>query len=487
MNRALPIVLLAGLAVALSAGSVLAGRGGGGGGGGRGGFSGGARGGGFSGGGFSGSGGARSGGTGAYYGGFSTASRPSAGHTPSFNAPRADFRPATMPQHFGTPNTINRSTFANRPEPGARPGTRPWNGSRPGNVGPRQDWARHDWYHGNWHGHWDHPWNRWPYGWVGPGVAWGLAATIPWSWGYCSYDNPYYVAPVVVDGATIDYSQPIVAAAAPGPLADQASAADEASQLLDAARDAFLQGDYQAALSQVNQAIAKNPNDPLPHEFRSLVCFALKQYQEAAAGAYAVLSVGPGWDWTTLSSFYPDVDVYTRQLRVLEKYVDTLPDQADARFLLAYHYLTCGYSDAAARQLKAVVQLNPKDQLSAQLLASLTAPQGAEPAQPSVPAAPAPAKPVHAASLAGDWKAQQPDGSAVALRLTGDSKYTWRFTHQGKTQDHSGTYTLADNLLILKQGNTPAMVGQVALLDDNRLNFKLANDNPSDPGLTFSR
>ncbi len=44
MNRALPTVLLAGLAVALSAGSVLAGRGGGGG------FSGGGAGGGFSGG-----------------------------------------------------------------------------------------------------------------------------------------------------------------------------------------------------------------------------------------------------------------------------------------------------------------------------------------------------------------------------------------------------------------------------------------------------
>ena len=171
-----------------------------------------------------------------------------------------------------------------------------------------------------------------------------------------------------MDGATIDYSQPIAAAVPPEPLADQTSAADEASQLLDAARDAFLQGDYRAALSQVNRAIARNPNDPLPHEFRCLVCFALKQYKEAAAGAYAVLSAGPGWDWTTLSSFYPDMDVYTQQLRALEQYIDAHPDQPDVRFLLAYHYLTCGHTDAAAQQLKAVVQLNPKDQLSAQLL-----------------------------------------------------------------------------------------------------------------------
>ena len=137
-----------------------------------------------------------------------------------------------------------------------------------------------------------------------------------------SYYNPYCTAPVVMDGATIDYSQPIAAAVPPEPLADQTPPSDEASQLLDAARDAFLQGDYRAALSQVDRAIAQNPNDPLTHEFRCLACFALKQYKEAAAGAYAVLSAGPGWDWTTLSGFYPDIDIYTQQLRALEQYVE---------------------------------------------------------------------------------------------------------------------------------------------------------------------
>ena len=31
------------------------------------------------------------------------------------------------------------------------------------------------------------------------------------------------------------------------------------------------------------------------------------------------------------------------------------------------------------------------------------------------------------------------------------------------------------------------MVGQVAALANNRFNFKLAGDNPSDPGLNFVR
>jgi hypothetical protein len=62
------------------------------------------------------------------------------------------------------------------------------------------------------------------------------------------------------------------------------------------------------------------PKDAATHEFRSLTQFALGKYQEAAATIYAVLAVGPGWDWTTLSSMYPDIDTYTAQLRKLEEY-----------------------------------------------------------------------------------------------------------------------------------------------------------------------
>ena len=133
-----------------------------------------------------------------------------------------------------------------------------------------------------------------------------------------------------------------------------------------------MQGDYKAALAQVDQAIAQVPNDTVLHEFRGLVLFALGRYKEAAAADYAVLSAGPGWDWTTLSALYPDVEVYTAQLRALEQYAQSHPAASEAKFLLAENYLTCGYTDAAAAQLKAVVRLNPKDQLSAQLLKSLS-------------------------------------------------------------------------------------------------------------------
>jgi hypothetical protein len=399
------------------------------------------------------------------------------GHTPSFSASgtRSISHPVT-PSHA---NPVYHSWTGAGVHPGPHPNVGPHPYNRP--IGP--NWANHDWYHGNWNGHWNHPWYPGPATWFGAGLAVGAAIT-PWSWGYWPYDNPYYTAPIVVGDTTIDYSQPIVAAGqydAPAEQVETQTASE--NQFLDAARDAFAQGDYQTALSQVNQAIAKQPNDQVAHEFRALVCFADKKYKEAAAGVYAVLSVGPGWDWTTLTGFYPDVDVYTKQLRALEAYVNAHPSEADVRFLLAYQYLTCGYTDAAATQLKAAAKLNPKDRLASQLLSSLSAPASDATPAPATP--PAPAKPVDAASLVGSWKADQPDGSSISLRLSGDSKYTWRFTRQGKTQEYSGTYTFADNLLILKQGNTPAMVGQVASSGNGGFNFKLANSGPSDPGLMF--
>jgi tetratricopeptide (TPR) repeat protein len=304
---------------------------------------------------------------------------------------------------------------------------------------------------------------------------------------------------VIVDGgASIDYSQPNVvaqAAATPPEASAGLTAEQQATPLFDAGRNAFLEGDYKTALAQVDQAIAQVPNDTVLHEFRGLALFALGRYKEAAAADYAVLSAGPGWDWTTLSGLYPNVDVYTEQLRALEQYAKLHPAATEAKFLLAENYLTCGYTDAAAAQFKEVVRLNPKDQLSAQLLKSLSTADtatadtaAADTAQQPAPSAPAaPAKPVAASSLIGNWTATRADSATIKLALAGDGKFTWALDANGKPQQFSGTYTVADNLLVLKQGDNPMMVGQVASLAGDRFNFKLAGDNPSDPGLTFAR
>src|SRR5947209_3176214 len=116
------------------------------------------------------------------------------------------------------------------------------------------------------------------------------------------------------------------------------------------------------------------------HEFLALVLFAQGNYEQAAAPLYAVLSVGPGWDWTTLSGMYPDVETYTRQLRNLEAYLKANSKSAQGRFVLAYQYLCEGHIDDAVDQLKQVVQLQPGDTLSAQLLAHFQPSGGTQPA-----------------------------------------------------------------------------------------------------------
>jgi hypothetical protein len=46
---------------------------------------------------------------------------------------------------------------------------------------------------------------------------------------------------------------------------------------------------------------------------------------------------------------------------------------------------------------------------------------------------------------------------------------------------------VTDNLLLLNQDNTPAMVGQVNKVSDRSFNFKLVGAAPNDPGLMFVR
>ena len=219
-------------------------------------------------------------------------------------------------------------------------------------------------------------------------TAWALGSSF-YNWGYASYANPYYAEaavaqPIVIEQTvaggepqtvtvpayTYDYSQPIDTQSAPPP----AEVADPAVAKFDSARAAFGTGDYAGALKLTDEALKVLPNDATLHEFRALVLFAVGKYDLAAGPLYAVLSVGPGWDWTTMAGLYPNIDVYTSQLRKLEAFVIANPTSTAGRFVLAYHYLTQGHIDAAVSQLKEVVALAPQDTLSAQLVKQFSPP-----------------------------------------------------------------------------------------------------------------
>jgi tetratricopeptide (TPR) repeat protein len=350
------------------------------------------------------------------------------------------------------------------------------------------------WVHGYWNGHNDAAW-----GWRNPyWAAWGLgAAGLGWglaSWGfgsslygmgYMPYANPYYavVPDQAVASAPYDYSQPINTVSAP----ESESVANPAMELFDAGRASFEQGNYADALQKTNDALAKLPNDTTLHEFRALCLFALERYDEAAATLYAVLSVGPGWDWTTLISLYPNVDVYTKQQRALEEYCNRHRESATARFVLAYHYLTQGHNEAAVNILKQVVALNPNDTLSAKLLRQLDPPKEETPTASAPAPAPADTTTPQGASITGTWHAQPVAGTSVDLTLEPSGTFTWQVTQKGQQQQFAGTYTYADGLLTLAQEKGPTLVGRVSWKDPKHVTFRIVGDGPDDPGLNFSK
>jgi TolA-binding protein len=257
------------------------------------------------------------------------------------------------------------------------------------------------WHAGSWGG-----WSSYPSFWGGAATAGVLGPAAVASF---DYSNPYGTPAVQ---QVYNYSQPIPAytdsqpaqptvvvnaapsqttdvetPAAPGvvapdagadesPPAEQAPAQQDpkvqkAVGLFDDGRALFKEGDYAGAQSKADQAIRVLPEDRVPHEFRGLTLFAQGKYPEAAQTLYAVLAGGPGWNWDTLQSFYPDVDTYTRQLRALEAHAKAHPKAAEDAFVLAYQYLALEDTDAAIAALEQVRRLQPKDQLSAEILKAL--------------------------------------------------------------------------------------------------------------------
>jgi tetratricopeptide (TPR) repeat protein len=331
-------------------------------------------------------------------------------------------------------------------------------------------------------------------------TAWALGSSF-YNWGYASYANPYYeeamAQPIVIEQTVVggdpqtvtvpaysyDYGQPIDTQSAPPP----AEVADPAIAKFDSARAAFRGGDYAGALGLTDEALKALPNDATLHEFRALVLFAVGKYDLAAGPLYAVLSVGPGWDWTTMIGLYPGIDVYTSQLRKLEASVTANPNSTAGRFVLAYHYLTQGNTDAAVAQLKQVVALAPQNTLSAQLVKQFSPPPAAPETPPAATTPAPPATPVKQGNLAGNWTAHPANDTTIDLRIGDDETFDWKVTTKGKPRQLTGKWSLTNNLLTLAQeGEGGALVGRVTLQDDNKWTFRAIGTGSEDQGLTFS-
>ena len=367
--------------------------------------------------------------------------------------------------------------------------------------GARNDWQNwfgdhygrySDWYGGYAPGYWnewDPLWDEYPVA-AAAGLTWWGANSLGYGFGYSDYYNPYYT-----ESMPAYYTEPIVtvpiepiqetAIPAPGaaPAAEAAPppAASEGVSKFDQARAAFLEGQYDAALKLTDAAVAQMPRDAVLHEFRSLVLFALQRYAESAATIHPVLDVGPGWDWKTLSSLYPNVDVYTQQLRALEAACKKDPKAPELRFLLGYHYLTCGNSDQALNEFRQALEQRPNDAVTASLVATLS-PRDARPAAPTA----APPKAVPSDSVVGSWKAGK-GAASYSMTLRKDGGFTWGFTSGARKQEVKGVHALEGNVLAMEPDSGGVMLAELTLKDPDSLHFKMIGGTSKDPGLDFRR
>jgi hypothetical protein len=346
-------------------------------------------------------------------------------------------------------------------------------------------------------------------------AGWGLGSVAN-NWLYSGYTNPYNAAVIATQPAqttiVYDYSQPINVTAAPA----NPATATSTEQVFSAARDAFTAGDYQRALDLTDQVLKDTPNVPVVHELRALCLFALKRFDEAAAVDYAVLTAGPGWNWSTLVGLYPDVDTYAAQLRALEAAVRSKPDSPATQFLLGYHYMIQGHRDAAAAQFERVTQLQPSDQLSASFVKALKKISEQPPSQPAeatiastpaaegTPAVPAQGPPAGAeprqsaqaeqpeppppppAGLIGTWKAQPAADVNITLTLGADGRFTWDVDSKGQKETITGQAGYKDNTLALLQEEGPPLVGRISEQAANMFVFSPPGGQKAQ-GLTFTK
>ncbi len=291
--------------------------------------------------------------------------------------------------------------------------------------------------------------------------------------GYYDYENPYddaRSAPKPVEPGTPE-------------------AKEEAEQHFAVARDSFRSRGYAKAATEINKAARRMPDELEYKEFRALANFAQQRYKVAAASLHPVLSAGPGWDWTTMIGLYGKKSSYETHLRLLEKHLKKNPGDAAARFVLSYHYLTAGHTEAARKQLESLSKLTPDDRVTTSLLAMVSAtPEGEGTGKGKNSDEVAKDEPLpDTFQPVGTWTGKPKQGGEVVFILTSDEKFTWRYTVDTATKEFEGNYTLVDDRILLEDLDIGGLV--LRIHPDGANAFVLtAEDRPEEePGVRFER
>ncbi|TWT34967.1 Tetratricopeptide repeat protein [Thalassoglobus neptunius] len=384
----------------------------------------------------------------------------------------------------------------------------------------RQDWQnyhdRHNWHHYGWHhGHHYYPGIRGDY-WKHMFGNYPVASTLHWTrrivnrsaWrlGYWGYSNPYYAGGssyATSGGESYSYEEPLIVESPPEQPAEETAVASNTSageveyppgvtkkgmDLFDEARNAFYAGDWELALTKVTATLQEMPRDAVVHEFRSLVLFSLGRYDESAEAIYAVLAVGPGWDWTTLSSLYGSVDDYTKQLRALEDFAKSNPKSSSAQFLLAYHYATAGHDEDAAKQFRLVLELTPNNEVALDQLSQFEGPQAIEKYTklPDSATDQTESPTVDENAIIGTWVAVS-GSSKFEMGIQKDGRFLWKFSIDGKEQEAAGVYVLDGNVLAVELDTGDTLAAEVTITDSQSLDFKLISYRADEQPMKFSK
>ena len=140
------------------------------------------------------------------------------------------------------------------------------------------------------------------------------------------------------------------------------------------AEQAFREHRYEDAARNVDHAIVEDGQNGKLYLFASQVLFALGDYQASAAALQQGAGLLDRSEWGFIVQNYTRIyrgDDYVTQMARLVDFIDENPDTAFAHFLRGYHYVYLGHTDAARKQLTKAVELEPRDQLAAELLKSV--------------------------------------------------------------------------------------------------------------------
>ena len=139
--------------------------------------------------------------------------------------------------------------------------------------------------------------------------------------------------------------------------------------LVDFGNAAFNAGEYNEAVRYYVGAVLADDKDAVARLFYGLAQFALGDYDLAAMGMRRALAVMPDLidRPIDLRSLYPDIETFESHLDKLVRFVNEHPSGTNALFVLGYVYYASAQPELAVPTLRALTDLDPKDELASRV------------------------------------------------------------------------------------------------------------------------